>query len=32
VVPTFTAAGDYEVIITIAGRQSRSGVTIRVQP
>jgi uncharacterized protein (TIGR03437 family) len=32
VVPTFTAAGDYEVLITIAGKQSRTGVTIRVQP
>jgi uncharacterized protein (TIGR03437 family) len=32
VVPTFTVANDYEVIITIAGKQSRAGVTIRVQP
>lgn len=31
-VPGFSAAGDYEVIISIAGKQSRSGVTIRVQP
>ncbi len=26
------AAGDHEIIITIAGRQSRSSVTLRVQP
>jgi uncharacterized protein (TIGR03437 family) len=32
VVPAFTTAGDYEVVITIASRQSRSGVTMRVQP
>ena len=32
VVPTFTVANDYEVIITIAGKQSRPGVTMRVQP
>jgi uncharacterized protein (TIGR03437 family) len=32
VVPTFTVANDYEVIITIAGKQSRAGVTMRVQP
>jgi len=32
VIPTFTAAGDYDVIISTGGQQSRSGATIRVQP
>lgn len=31
-VPALTTAGDFEVLISIGGKQSRSGATIRVQP